>query len=101
MKYLLLMLLFLNFNVKEVPNSSIARYLEVDAIVIYPEIYYAYEITPTLHRHEMIHIDQINTFGSIFFYIDYLLQYCNHRLYMDHYNAYRTISYEIEAYEEY
>lgn len=54
---------------------------------------------PVLLNHERIHLRQQAELGIIPFYIWYLLEYLIRRLqYRQHYQAYRNISFEREAY---
>ncbi|MVM38153.1 hypothetical protein GO730_12120 [Spirosoma sp. HMF3257] len=54
---------------------------------------------PTLINHERIHLRQQAELGILPFYIWYGLEYLIRRFqYQDHYNAYRNISFEREAF---
>ena len=58
------------------------------------------EIPPALLRHELIHLEQIERYGVVQFYLiylrDYLANLCRFR---NHDTAYRNIPFEKEAYE--
>lgn len=85
-----------------VKNSLIAKCLKVDGIVLYPFVFFASkEPGDTLIHHELIHVDQIHRLGAFRFYCLYLKEYCACRLKgMTHERAYRSISFEVEAYEK-
>ena len=83
-----------------VKNSSIAKILKVEGIVLYPFVFFA-SANPEriLVDHEMIHVGQIQKEGCFKFYFLYLVEYIKLRLdKKNHHEAYRSISYEIEAY---
>lgn len=85
-----------------IKNSRVARLFKVHAIVLYPFIFFA-EKNPceTLINHEMIHVDQIKRYGALTFYYLYLKEYYTHRRCgKTHYEAYRAISFEEEAYKD-
>lgn len=85
-----------------IKNSIIPKILKVDAIVLHPFIFFA-EKNPkkTLINHELIHVEQIKRDGFLKFYYNYIKEYSFHRLQkMNHDQAYRSISYEKEAYEK-
>ncbi len=80
--------------------SFLARFLRVNAIVLYPFIFFA-EKNPSseLINHELIHVDQIRRHGFMGFYFLYLKEYLSHRKNgQGHDEAYRNISFEKEAY---
>ena len=83
-------------------NSILPKILKVEAITIYPYIFYAYKFPERyLKQHEMVHIDQVRRLGWLKFYFSYLVEYI--RLYIrlrDKDKAYYAISYEIEAYNK-
>lgn len=84
-----------------VTNSLIAKAIKVNGIVLYPFIFFS-DKTPdkVLINHEMIHVSQIKRDGLLRFYGNYLKEYFIFRLSkMNHQQAYRSISYEIEAYD--
>ncbi len=52
-----------------------------------------------LLNHERIHVDQIKKVGFFKFYLTYLNEYLANRFKgLSHWDAYRKISYEVEAY---
>jgi hypothetical protein len=58
------------------------------------------EITPALHRHELIHQEQMDRHGIARFYLIYFRDYlANLWRLRDHDAAYRNIPFEREAYE--
>ena len=84
-----------------VKNSRIAKVLNVQAIVLYPFVFFA-EKNPgdILINHEMIHITQIKKLGVLRFYFHYIREYFSGRQKgLNHHEAYRSISFEKEAYE--
>lgn len=87
------------FHVK---NSLIARILNVEAIVLFPFIFFrSKKPNEILISHELIHVEQIKREGALKFYFKYLLEYSLLRLKkVPHYEAYRSISFEKEAYEK-
>lgn len=87
------------FHIK---NSLIARILNVEAIVVYPFIFFRTKSpNEILISHEMVHVDQIKREGVFKFYFKYLLEYSLLRYKkVPHYEAYRSISFEKEAYEK-
>jgi hypothetical protein len=87
-------------KVKHIRNSKLAKLLKVEAITIYPFIFYSMDIpSKVLKQHEMIHIDQIRKLGWFKFYFKYLLEYTKlyYRLRSSS-MAYFNISFEKEAY---
>lgn len=83
-----------------VKDSKLARKLNVNAIVLYPFIFFG-DKNPDefIVNHEFIHINQIRKFGALKFYILYLYEYLQHRIKKkNHYEAYMAISFEKEAY---
>jgi hypothetical protein len=87
---------------KHVTNSIFAKLLKVDAITIYPFIFYSMKFpSKTLKQHEMIHVDQVRELGWFKFYFSYLLEYIRlYRKYKNQNTAYFNISYEKEAYKK-
>lgn len=85
-----------------VKNSLIARILKVQAIVLYPFIFFAdKKPDEILINHEMIHVAQIRKLGVLRFYFHYMREYFLNRLKgQKHNEAYRSISFEKEAYEK-
>lgn len=84
-----------------VKDSKLARVLDVNAIVLYPFIFFADRSPdPFIVNHEFIHVQQIKRHGVGKFYFLYLYEYLRHRLKKKrHYEAYMAISFEKEAYE--
>ena len=87
-------------KVKHVKNHWLPKLLKVQAITIYPFIFYYNKIpSRILMQHEMIHIDQVRKHGWLKFYITYFLEFFKLYLrYKDWDKAYFSISYEKEAY---
>lgn len=85
-----------------VKNSSIAKLIRVEAIVIYPFVFFASENPSSiLVNHESVHLDQVKRLGFWTFYFLYLKEYILNRVQrMSHYEAYRAISFEREAFEK-
>ena len=85
-----------------IKNSKIANLLKVDGIVLYPFILFSSDIpSQVLINHELIHVQQIKRIGAVKFYFHYLKEYFQLRLKGNtHHNAYRSISFEKEAYEK-
>lgn len=84
-----------------VKNSLLAKMIRVKGIVLFPFIFFA-DKNPNqiLINHEMIHLQQIRRDGLFKFYFNYLKNYSINRLNkMSHFEAYRSISYEVEAFE--
>lgn len=86
---------------KIVKKSIIAKTLGVEGIVLYPFIFFSdANPGPVLINHEMIHISQIKKNGILRFYLLYLKEYFVNRLKgMKHNEAYFSISFEKEAYQ--
>lgn len=88
-------------KVIHVKNSLIAKIIGVEAITLYPFIFYSMKYpTKQLMNHEMVHVDQVRKLGWWKFYTSYLEEYFELRssgLSKD--EAYMAISYEKEAYE--
>jgi hypothetical protein len=89
-------------KVKHIKNSIIPKILKVDAITIYPFIFYYMKFpSKELMQHEMIHIDQVRELGWLRFYFNYLLEYIMlYKKYRNQSIAYFNISYEKEAYSK-
>lgn len=83
--------------------SKLASLLKVDAITIYPFVFVktsAAFADRFLLNHERIHFRQVEIVGWFTFYFDYLKQYAKSRIKgLSHEMAYRSITYEVEAYE--
>lgn len=84
-----------------IKNSWVAKVLGVDGIVLYPFIFFASkDPDQILINHELIHVSQIRRDGLWHFYFNYLKEYAIHRFQKkSHLEAYRSISYEVEAYD--
>lgn len=87
---------------KFVFNSKIPQRIGTGGITLYPFVYIAKtkeECPQHLIDHEMVHIQQIEKIGVIRFYSSYVWQYLKGRLSgKNHYDTYRSISFEVEAY---
>ena len=81
-------------------NCRFLKPFRINAIVLYPFILYCDKHpNEELKRHEHVHIEQIKRDGFWKFYAHYLWQYWRgRRLGLSHYEAYRNISYEQEAF---
>lgn len=86
-------------------NSNLARLLKVNAITLWPFIFIANPKEDALEwriNHEWVHWWQELKWLIIPFYIVYLFEYTMGRFKgMNHYEAYRNISFEKEAYNKY
>lgn len=81
-------------------NCRFLKIFHINAIVLYPFVLYcAKEPEEEIRRHEKVQLDQIKRDGFWRFYSRYLLQYWQGRKQgLTHYEAYRNISYEKEAF---
>lgn len=82
-------------------NCKFLRLFKINAIVLYPFVLYQ-EKTPSaiIVAHENVHLRQIKEKGAFKFYVQYLMEYAHGRSKgMSHYEAYRNISFEKEAYD--
>lgn len=88
------------FFIMNIYNCRFLKPLNINAIVLYPFIlYYDKKPLEEIMRHESVHIDQIKKNGVVKFYSRYLTEYCQGRWQgLNHYQAYRNISFEREAY---
>ena len=87
-------------KIRLIRNSRLAKFLNVDGIVLYPFIFCS-EKKPSVKiiNHELIHILQVRRDGVIRFYFNYLKEYIQFRKNgFKHREAYLAISYEVEAY---
>lgn len=77
------------------------RLFNVEGMVAYPFVLFASKNpSAELENHEGIHVQQIERDGVLRFYTMYLLEYLKFRKAgLNHDQAYRSISYEKEAYE--
>lgn len=80
-------------------NSWIAQVLGVSAITLYPFVFFAgAKASAELMRHELRHIEQIETVGVWRFYVSYLLYYFAGRVMgMSADDAYENICWEVDA----
>jgi hypothetical protein len=84
----------------KITNCKFLKTLKINAIVLYPFVLYC-DRTPSedIISHEQVHLDQIKRDGVIKFYAKYLREYIKgRRCGLSHYEAYRSICYEREAY---
>lgn len=86
----------------QVTGLRFLKRLNINAIVLYPFIFYAdKDVPPVIGNHERIHWEQIKRDGVLRFYSRYLQEYFRLRLKgLKHDAAYRGISYEKEAYSQ-
>lgn len=74
--------------------------MTVNAIVIFGNIYFLKRksmVSKKLFRHELVHVEQQEREG-VLFYIRYICEYLKNLIkYKNHTRAYLNISYEIEA----
>jgi len=70
------------------------------AMTVYPYIFVSEGfISPNMLKHELIHCQQVERVGWLYFYISYLYYFIkNYFRYRDWGYAYSNIPYEIEAY---
>ena len=87
-------------RVREVCNSIIPKLLRVDAITLFPFIFYSMpEPSRRLRTHEHVHVRQILQSGVFRFYISYFKEYLRQLAEFRNPNeAYFAIKYEVEAY---
>lgn len=85
----------------KITNCKILKPLKINAIVLYPFVLYCDpEPDQKIISHEQVHLDQIKQDGVLKFYSKYLWEYLKGRKNgLSHYEAYRNISYEREAFE--
>lgn len=89
-------------NVKEKFNHWLPVLLKTDGVTIGKTIYYK-SSSPNnqLRNHERVHIEQYRKFGVLLFLTFYMLQYLYNRIKgLNHFEAYRNISFEKEAYSK-
>lgn len=81
-------------------NCRFLRIFKINAIVLYPFVLYCdRDPSDEIKRHEEVHLNQIRRLGMMKFYRQYLLEYWQgRRKGLTHYQAYRNISFEREAY---
>lgn len=85
----------------QVTNCKFLKILKINAIVLYPFVFYCDSHPDTgIVLHEQVHLNQIKRDGVLWFYAKYLFEYFKGRKGgLTHYQAYRNISYEKEAYD--
>jgi hypothetical protein len=74
-------------------NSRLSRWMDAEAFVLYPFIFFAHneeDAWPSLYKHELTHVQQVEREGFIPFYFKYLI---NHLKF-----GYSSNPYEVEAY---
>lgn len=85
-------------------SSRVPRWLGVEAIVLYPFVFFRQPRDKTAEstmRHELIHVRQIRERGWLGFYTRYLFEYARERWRgRSHDAAYRAIAFEAEAYRD-
>lgn len=86
----------------KIMNCKILKPLKINAIVLYPFVLYCDpKPDPKIISHEQVHLDQIKRDGVLKFYSKYLWEYLKGRKKgLSHYEAYRKISYEEEAFAD-
>ena len=86
---------------KKVFNHWFPKMIKVSAIVIYPYVLFSLkeqDVSDSLDRHEMKHVEQVRSVGWFSFYASYLLYYFAGLLRLkDADKAYLEIPYEVEA----
>jgi hypothetical protein len=85
----------------KITNCRFLKLFRINAIVLYPFVLYQSK-TPDekLMKHEAIHLRQIKDIGVMKFYFYYLREYFEgRRSGLSHYEAYRNISFEKEAFD--
>jgi hypothetical protein len=86
-------------------NSNLAKILKVDGITLFPFIFIANSKENALEwriSHEKVHLWQQLKWLIIPFYVVYLLEYVSGRFKgLNHYQAYRNISFEKEAWNKF
>lgn len=85
----------------KITNCKFLRIFKINAIVIFPFVLYQDKHpAESIIRHEAIHLRQIKDDGVMKFYLNYFYEYWSgRRKGLSHYEAYRNISYEKEAYD--
>ncbi len=91
-------------NVVCVYNSKLPGWFGATAITLYPFLFFALSKESALSSktlaHEMVHVRQVRKLGWLRFYWKYVVEYFKWRLKgMDADLAYRTTSFEREAYD--
>ncbi len=85
-------------------SSWVPKKLGADAITLYPFVFFsmtkAAALKTMILHHEMVHVRQVRALGWLKFYWKYIWQYFAGRLKgLDEDLAYRTITFEREAYD--
>lgn len=86
----------------QIKNCKFLKRFNINAIVLYPFVLYC-DPNPSerITSHEQVHLDQIKKDGALKFYLRYLIEYGKGRYQgLSHFEAYRNISYEKEAYSK-
>ena len=85
----------------KITNCKFLALFDINAIVLFPFVLYRdKKPSSTIIAHEEVHLKQIRDAGAVKFYARYLYEYYKGRRQgLSHYEAYRNISYEIEAYD--
>lgn len=88
-----------DMTIKEKTNHWLPKLLAVQAIVIYPYVFYAGTLpSKKLRAHEWAHVEQVKRHGWLRFYTSYLLYYVAARVQgRGHFKAYWLNPYEMEA----
>lgn len=91
-------------EIKEHYKSFIPKLFKAEAITFDNHIFYLRSKESVASRwkiHERVHVEQYRKFGVFLFLTLYMLQYLYNRLKgLNHFEAYRNISFEREAYEK-
>jgi hypothetical protein len=77
---------------------SLINDFKVDGFAFFPFVFIRGGVDPQIINHEKIHLRQQLETLVIFFYLIYGVHYLLLRIKYDHYNAYRNIIFEKEAY---
>ncbi len=80
---------------------SFIKYLKVEGIALFPFVIISnkqFSNNSVLINHERIHLRQQVELLIVFFYLWYFIEYLLRRLHSDHQKAYRSITFEREAY---
>lgn len=86
----------------KITNCKFLKPFQINAIVLYPFVLYCDpNPSPDIITHEQVHLDQIKRTGVLKFYSRYVWEYLKGRKEgLNHFAAYRNISFEKEAYEK-
>ena len=86
---------------KEYFNSPIPKLFKADGVVLFKRAFYnrpEVSVSLRLRRHERCHIQQQKEEGFFMFLLNYIKEYIQNLLGgLDHHDAYKMISYEMEA----